>query len=69
MWVRWQKGESLNAITRLSGTSHSTISGVLAKTDVWRIAESIGIDTYSVVKLTTRGQVDAKGTMYGRQCF
>ena len=32
MWDRWQKGESLNAIARLLGTSHSAISGVLSKT-------------------------------------
>ena len=29
MWDRWQKGESLNSIARLLGTSHSAISGVL----------------------------------------
>ncbi len=28
MWDRWQKGESLNSIARLLGTSHSAISGV-----------------------------------------
>ncbi len=32
MWDRWQKGESLNSIARLLGTSHSAISGVLSKT-------------------------------------
>ena len=30
MWDRWQKGESLNAIARHLGTSHSSIQGVLA---------------------------------------
>ena len=32
MWDRWQKGESLNSIARLLGTSHSAISGVFSKT-------------------------------------
>jgi IS30 family transposase len=30
MWDRWQKGESLNAIARQLGTSHSSIQGVFA---------------------------------------
>ena len=30
MWDRWQKGESLNAIARHLGTSHSSIQGVFA---------------------------------------
>jgi IS30 family transposase len=32
MWDRWQKGESLNAIARYFGRSHSSIHGVLART-------------------------------------
>ena len=32
MWDRWQKGESLHAIARLFGRSHSSIQGVLART-------------------------------------
>ncbi len=32
MWDRWQKGESLNAIARQFGTSHSSIQGVIAPT-------------------------------------
>jgi hypothetical protein len=32
MWDRWQKGESLNSIARLLGTSHRAIAGVLSKT-------------------------------------
>ena len=32
MWDRWLKGESLNSIARLLGTSHSAISGVFSKT-------------------------------------
>ena len=32
MWDRWQKGESLNAIARHFGRSHSSIQGVLART-------------------------------------
>jgi hypothetical protein len=32
MWDRWQKGESLNAIARHFGCSHSSIQGVLAPT-------------------------------------
>ena len=32
MWERWQKGESLNAIARHFGRSHSSIRGVLART-------------------------------------
>jgi hypothetical protein len=32
MWDRWQKGESLHAIARLLGSSHSAIAGVLSKT-------------------------------------
>ena len=32
IWDRWQKGESLNSIARLLGTSHSAISGVFSKT-------------------------------------
>ena len=39
MWDRWQKGESLNAIARLLGTSHSAISGVLSKTGGVRPAD------------------------------
>ena len=39
MWDRWQKGESLNAIARLLGTSHSAITGVLSKTGGVRPAE------------------------------
>jgi len=39
MWDRWQKGESLNSIARLLGTSHSAISGVLSKTGGVRPAE------------------------------
>ena len=32
MWDRWQKGESLNAITRLFDRHHSSIQRVLAET-------------------------------------
>ncbi|MES0447812.1 MAG: IS30 family transposase [Desulfobacterales bacterium] len=32
MWDRWQKGESLNAIARYFGRSHSSIQGILART-------------------------------------
>ena len=32
MWDRWQKGESLNAIARHFGRSHSSIQGVLSRT-------------------------------------
>ena len=32
MWERWQKGESLNAIARHFGRSHSSIQGILART-------------------------------------
>jgi len=32
MWDRWQKGESLNSIARLLGTSHSAVAGVFSKT-------------------------------------
>ena len=32
MWDRWQKGESLNAIARHFGRSHSSIQGVLGRT-------------------------------------
>ena len=32
MWDRWQKGESLHAIARLFGRSHSSIQGILART-------------------------------------
>ena len=39
MWDRWRKGESLNAIARLLGTSHSAISGVLSKTGGVRPAD------------------------------
>jgi IS30 family transposase len=39
MWDRWRKGESLNSIARLLGTSHSAISGVLSKTGGVRPAE------------------------------
>jgi IS30 family transposase len=39
MWDRWQKGESLNAIARLLGTSHSAVSGVLSKTGGIRPAD------------------------------
>ena len=39
MWDRWQKGESLNSIARLLGTSHSAITGVLSKTGGVRPAE------------------------------
>jgi len=39
MWDRWQKGESLNSIARLLGTSHSAISGVLSKTGGVRPAD------------------------------
>jgi len=31
MWDRWQKGESLNAIARHFGRSHSSIQGILAR--------------------------------------
>lgn len=31
-WNRWQKGESLNSIARLLGTSHSAVAGVFSKT-------------------------------------
>ncbi len=39
MWDRWQKGESLNSIARLLGTSHSAIAGVLSKTGGVRPAD------------------------------
>jgi hypothetical protein len=39
MWDRWQKGESLNSIARLLGTSHSAIAGVLSKTGGIRPAD------------------------------
>ena len=39
MWDRWQKGESLNSIARLLGTSHSAVSGVLSKTGGVRPAD------------------------------
>jgi len=32
MWDRWQKGDSLHAIARLFGRSHSSVAGVLART-------------------------------------
>ena len=32
MWDRWQQGESLHAIARLFGRSHSSIQGILART-------------------------------------
>ncbi len=32
MWDRWQKGESLNAIARHFGRSHSSIQGILSRT-------------------------------------
>ena len=32
MWDRWRKGESLNSIARLLGTSHSAVAGVFSKT-------------------------------------
>jgi len=32
MWDRWQKGDSLNAIARHFGRSHSSIQGILART-------------------------------------
>ena len=32
MWDRWQKGESLNAIARHFGRSHSSIPGILSRT-------------------------------------
>ena len=32
IWDRWEKGESLNAIARDLGRSHSTIQGLLART-------------------------------------
>jgi hypothetical protein len=32
MWDRWQKGESLNSIARLLGSSHSAVAGVFSKT-------------------------------------
>ncbi len=39
MWDRWRKGESLNSIARLLGTSHSAIAGVLSKTGGVRPAD------------------------------
>ena len=38
MWDRWQKGESLNAIARHFGRSHSSIQGILARTGGMRSA-------------------------------
>jgi hypothetical protein len=32
MWDRWQKGESLNAIARHFGRSHSSIQGIPSRT-------------------------------------
>ena len=32
MWDRWQKGDSLNAIARHFGRSHSSIQGIFART-------------------------------------
>ena len=32
MWDRWKKGESLNAIARHFGRSHSSIQGILSRT-------------------------------------
>ena len=32
MWDRWQKGESLNAIARYFGRSHSSVQGILRRT-------------------------------------
>ena len=32
MWDRWEKGESLNAIARHFGRSHSSIQGILSRT-------------------------------------
>jgi IS30 family transposase len=32
MWDRWQKGESLNAIARHFGRSHSSVQGILSRT-------------------------------------
>ena len=32
MWDRWQEGESLNAIARHFGRSHSSIQGILSRT-------------------------------------
>ena len=32
MWDRWQKGDSLNAIARDFGRSHSSIQGIFART-------------------------------------
>ena len=39
IWDRWEKGESLNAIARDLGRSHSTIQGLLARTGGIRPAQ------------------------------
>ncbi len=39
IWGRWEKGESLNAIARDLGRSHSTIQGLLARTGGIRPAQ------------------------------
>ena len=39
MWDRWQKGESLHAIARRFGRSHSSIRGVIARTGGIRPAQ------------------------------
>ena len=45
IWDRWEKGESLNAIARDLGRSHSTIQGLLARTGGIRPAPANTVTT------------------------
>ena len=49
IWDRWEKGESLNAIARDLGRSHSTIEGLLARNGGRRHYRACKADAYAVV--------------------
>ena len=68
MWDRWQKGDSLHAITRLFERSHGLIAGILSRTGGMRppqrkrsrlvltLAESEEISRGVVASRLTSGQ-------------
>ena len=45
MWDRWQKGDSLNAIARSFGRSHSCVQGIFARTGGIRPAPKCRLST------------------------
>ena len=63
MWDRWQKGESLNAIARHFGCSHSSIQGVIAPTGGIRPPERRR--SRQVLSLSEREEI-SRGVATGR---